>query len=76
MDNINDTIQKFKDVEKERTDLNTKIREHYTPLLKKAGENNNEKEFNELVSELPDCPFLITAHRWGMFYEFNTYIKK
>jgi hypothetical protein len=63
--NIADVISRFSDVNKERNELNKQIREHYTPLLTEACKNKNKAEYDRLLSELPDCPFVLTAYRIG-----------
>jgi len=63
--NIADVISRFSDVNKERNELNKQIREHYTPLLTEACKTKNKAEYDRLLNELPDCPFVLTAYRIG-----------
>lgn len=69
-ENTLDIISRFSEVNKERNTLNKKITDYYTPLLEKAAKSKNKKEYDSLISELPDCPFLMTAYRIGALYGF------
>ena len=62
---IHDVISRFLVVNKERNELNTTIRNHYEPLLTEASKNKDKYEFDRLLSQLPDCPFVMTAYRIG-----------
>jgi hypothetical protein len=63
--NISDVIDRFTIINRERNSLNIQIRDYYTPLLTNATKNKDKAEYDRLLSELPDCPFLLTAHRIG-----------
>jgi hypothetical protein len=65
MDILN-VIERFNVINNERKLLNKQIKDYYTPLLIEAATNNDETKFNDLISEIPDCPFLMTAYRIGM----------
>lgn len=69
MDILN-IIERFNIINNERKLLNKQISDYYTPLLKEAAKNNDEIKFNALISEIPDCPFLMTAYRIGIL-DFN-----
>lgn len=56
-------IDRLNIINEERNLLNSIISEHYTPLLTNAAKNKNQSECDKLLSELPDCPFLMTAYR-------------
>ena len=62
---IADVISRFSEVNKERNELNRQIGEYYKPLLTEAAKNKNKAEYDRLLSELPDCPFVMTAYRIG-----------
>lgn len=62
---IADVISRLSDINKERNELNKQIEQHYTPLLTEASKNKDKAEYDRLLSELPDCPFVMTAYRIG-----------
>ena len=67
-DNMLNVISEFNVINKKRNELNSKIREHYEPLMTKAGKEDNLIEFERLMNELPDCPFLMTSYRMCELY--------
>jgi hypothetical protein len=66
--NILNVISEFNVINKQRNELNSKIREHYEPLMTKAGKDGDLIEFERLMNELPDCPFLLTSYRMCELY--------
>ena len=66
---IDSVIARFEVVNKERTELNNQIKTYYAPLLTEAGRNKEQDKFRELLSGIPDCPFLMTAYRMQDLYE-------
>ena len=66
---IDSVIARFNAVNKERTELNNQIKAHYEPLLTEAGKSKDRDKFGELLSGIPDCPFLMTAYRMQDLYE-------
>jgi len=65
---IQTTIQWFISTSKLYNALNTSIRDYYTPLLTKAAIDKDDDTFNNLMSELPDCPFVMTGYRiWHLY---------
>jgi hypothetical protein len=62
---IASVISRFSEVNTERNELNRQIGEYYKPLLTEAAKNKDKAEYDRLLSELPDCPFVMTAYRIG-----------
>ena len=65
---ITDVISRFSVANKERNELNKQISEYYKPLIIAAAKNKDKTEYERLLSELPDCPFTLTAYRIGELY--------
>ena len=68
---IEEVIDLYKVINKQRIDLNNTIKAHYEPLLTDAAKNQDKQEFHRLLSELPDCPFTNTAYRIGELYKIE-----
>ncbi len=72
---ISSIIERFTVINKERSLINSQISKHYTPLLMKAAKNGHKKKYDELLKQLPDCPFLLTAYRIGQLHGLRNYNK-
>lgn len=68
---IKTVLKRFTTISQERSELNRKIAEHYEPLLKEAGNTKDFETMEKLLSELPDCPFALTAYRMQAMYKDN-----
>lgn len=66
---IEEAIKRYNIVNKERSELNKQIRDHYEPLLTKAAKEQDKERFKELIDELPDCSFVLSALRIGELYK-------
>jgi len=65
---IGGVISRFSEIYTIQNELNKQIGDYYKPLLTEAARNGNKAKYDELLSELPDCPFVITAYRIGEMY--------
>ena len=67
---------RFEVVNEERKELNREIKNHYTPLLSKAGIAKDYDEFSRLMGLLPQgCPFYNSVMRMErMYFPFESLI--